>query len=253
MTPAALEIVNLSKAFPGPAGGPSVQALDGVSLRVEQGEYVSILGASGCGKSTLLTVAAGLLAPDSGLVRCGGQAVRGTERGRQLMFQDDALFPWLNVLGNVRYGLRFVPGLSREQQRGQAMKVLEMVGLTEFSRFRVHQLSGGMRQRVALARVLAPEPQILLMDEPFSALDAMTRERLYADLQQIWQDTGKTIVMVTHNVREAVCLSTGVALMASSGRLLGVEKVSLPYPRRMNDVALAATADRIQRRLAEAV
>jgi NitT/TauT family transport system ATP-binding protein len=253
MIPAALEIINLSKIFPGPVNGNSVQALNGVSLRVEKGEYVSSLGASGCGKSTLLAVAAGLLAPDAGLVCCGGQAVQGTDRGRLLMFQDDALFPWLNVLDNVRYGLRFVPGLSREEQRAQALKVLDMVGLSDFSGFRIHQLSGGMRQRVALARVLAPEPHLLLMDEPFSALDAMTRERLYADLQRIWRETGRTIVMVTHNVREAVYLSTRVVLMASAGRLIGEEKVLLPYPRRMNDAALAVTADRIQRRLAEAL
>ena len=165
------------------------------------------------------------------------------------MFQEDALFPWLDVQDNVLYGLRFVPGLTRAQKLARAGEFLEMVGLGNFRHFRIHELSGGMRQRAALARALAPDPHLLLMDEPFSSLDAMTREQLYADLQRIWMETGKTVVMVTHNVREAVCLSGRVVLMGRGGRLMADERVSLPYPRRMNDVALAEVASHIQARL----
>jgi NitT/TauT family transport system ATP-binding protein len=245
----ALEFIDLQKTFPGPKGGPPVRALRGLSLAVTPGEFVSILGESGCGKSTLLALAAGLMNPDSGRVLCQGREVRGPDRHRMLMFQEDALFPWLNVKDNVLYALSFVPGLAQAQKMARAREFLDMVALGGFRQFRVHELSGGMRQRAALARALAPDPDLLLMDEPFSSLDAMTREQLYADIQRIWQDTGKTIVMVTHNVREAVCLSTRVVLMGRGGRLIADEPVRLSYPRLMNDVALAETAGRIQARL----
>ena len=244
-----LELVNLDKSFPGSRGGPEVQVLRGLSLSITQGEYVALLGESGCGKSTLLTLAAGLSRPDAGRVICEGQEVQGPDRHRMLMFQEDALFPWLNVQDNVLYGLRFVPDLTKTQKSALAEKFLDMVGLTKFRHFRVHELSGGMRQRTALARALAPDPHLLLMDEPFSALDAMTREQLYADVQRIWMETGKTVVMVTHNVREAVCLSGRVVLMGRGGRLIADEPVNLPYPRHMNDVTLAEVAGRIQARL----
>ena len=249
MNTLALELIDLKKSFPGPKGGPSVRALNGLSLAVAPGEYVSLLGESGCGKSTLLALAAGLMNPDAGRVVCEGREVAGPDRHRMLMFQEDALFPWLDVQGNVLYGLRFVPGLTRAQKTARALEFLAMVGLGNFRHFRVHELSGGMRQRAALARALAPDPHLLLMDEPFSSLDAMTREQLYADLQRIWQETGKTVLMVTHNVREAVCLSGRVVLMGRSGCLLADESVNLPYPRFMNDPALAETAGRIQAQL----
>ena len=246
MNPPALELISLEKTFPGPAGGAPVRALSGLSLTVGRGEYVSLLGESGCGKSTLLALAAGLMRPDRGRVLCEGREVGGPDRHRMLMFQEDALFPWLDVQDNVLYGLRFVPDLNRAQKLARAGEFLDLVGLGGFRRFRVHELSGGMRQRAALARALAPDPDLLLMDEPFSALDAMTREQLYADLQRIWQATGKTVVMVTHNVREAVCLSDRVALLGRGGRLIADEPISLPYPRHMNDVSLAETAGRLQ-------
>ena len=245
----ALELIDLEKTFPGSGGGPPLRALSGLSLAVAPGEFVSLLGESGCGKSTLLAVAAGLMSPGAGRVICEGREVAGPDRHRMLMFQEDALFPWLDVHDNVLYGLRFVPGLSRAQKAARAREFLDLVGLSDFRHFRIHELSGGMRQRTALARALAPDPHLLLMDEPFSALDAMTRELLYADLQRIWQETRKTVVMVTHNVREAVCLSGRVVLMGRGGRLIADEAVTLPYPRRMNDVALAETAGRIQARL----
>jgi NitT/TauT family transport system ATP-binding protein len=244
--PPALEAISLRKFFPGPAGEPPVSALSDLSLTVAAGEYISLLGESGCGKSTLLALAAGLMRPDAGRVLCEGREVAGPDRHRMLMFQQDALFPWLDVQDNVLYGLRFVPDLTPKQKTARALEFLELVGLGAFRRFRIHELSGGMRQRAALARALAPDPNLLLMDEPFSALDAMTREQLYADMQRIWQETGKTVIMVTHNVREAVCLSGRVALMSRGGRLVAEESVNLPYPRHMNDVALAETAGRIQ-------
>ncbi len=149
------------------------------------------------------------------------------------------------MLGNLLYGLRYVPGLTRPERVRRARDFLDLVGLSRFERFRVHELSGGMRQRVALARALAPDPDILLMDEPFSALDAMTREQLYADMQRIWQETGKTIIMVTHNVREAVCVGSRVILLEAEGRIVADVQADLPYPRTMNDTALAALAARI--------
>ncbi|MDR2946083.1 MAG: ABC transporter ATP-binding protein [Candidatus Adiutrix sp.] len=235
----------LGKTFPGPKGGRPVQALREVSFTVAAGEYVCLLGRSGCGKSTLLAIVAGLLAPDEGRCYCGDERITGPDRHRMLMFQEPALFPWLNVLDNVLFGLSFVDNLTPGEKRNRAEHFLELVGLADCLNFRIHELSGGMKQRVALARALAPDPDILLMDEPFSALDAMTREQLYEDLQKIWQQTHKTVLMVTHNVREAVCLGTRVLALERPGRIVADHAVTLPYPRGMNDVALAETAAHI--------
>lgn len=235
----------LNKRFYSVKGGKSLLALDNVSLAIKEGEFVCILGSSGCGKSTLLNIIAGLLAPDSGRVACRGVIVNGPDRHRMLLFQDAALFPWLDVQGNIFYGLDLVKGLTRSYKREKVDMLLDLVGLSRFKHLRVHELSGGMRQRAALARSLAPDPDILMMDEPFSALDAMTREQLYADLQNIWQKTGKTILMVTHNVREAACLGSRVLVMEAPGKIVADEPVSLPYPRGMNDVSLAAIATHI--------
>lgn len=235
----------VGKRFPGAGKGAPVEALRNLSLTVAEGEYVCLLGRSGCGKSTLLALIAGLIGVTSGRVVCNGQTVSGPDRHRMLMFQDAALFPWLDVLGNVMYGLGFVEGLGKSEKKARAESFLEMVGLSDFRRFRIHELSGGMRQRVALARALAPDPDILMMDEPFSALDALTREQLYLDMQRIWSTTHKTILMVTHNVREAVCVGSRVILMGAEGRILVDEPVSLPYPRGMNDGALAEKAAHI--------
>lgn len=240
-----LVMEGVGKRFPGNGKGAPVDALRDLSLTVAEGEFVCILGRSGCGKSTLLAIIAGLAAATTGRVVCNGQTVSGTDRHRMLMFQDAALFPWLDVLGNVMYGLRFVEGLGKAEKRARAESFIEMVGLADFRRFRIHELSGGMRQRVALARALAPDPDILMMDEPFSALDALTREQLYLDMQRIWSATHKTILMVTHNVREAVCVGSRVILMGAGGTILADEPVSLPYPRGMNDSALAARAAHI--------
>jgi NitT/TauT family transport system ATP-binding protein len=243
---------SVCKFFPSKGSGEVVQALDQVSFSVRHGEFVSLLGRSGCGKSTLLSVMAGLQSPDSGSVVMDGDPVIGPNRRCMLMFQDAALFPWLNVFDNVLYGLKHIAGLKKREMLERAEVYLDLVGLLRFGKFRVHELSGGMRQRAALARALAPEPEVLLMDEPFSALDAMTREQLYADMQRIWQKTAKTIFMVTHNAREASCLSGRVMVMEAQGRIVGDEIIGLPYPRSMNDIGVTQSAARISSLLRQA-
>ena len=250
MTP-ILECRSVSRVFPGRAGAP-VRALEDISLRVERGEYVCLLGRSGCGKSTLLSLLAGLDFPTRGEVLWNGAPIAGPSPMRMLMFQEAALFPWLNVEENVMFGMES-RGWPKAERRARARHWLESVGLGAYGKFRVHELSGGMRQRAALARALALEPEVLLMDEPFSALDAMTRERLYTDMQHIWEHGGSTVVMVTHNVREAVCLGTRILIMAAGpGRLIADEAVDLPRPRGMNDVALARVATELSARLQRA-
>jgi NitT/TauT family transport system ATP-binding protein len=236
---------SIAKAFPAPNGAGTIVAIENISFSVNAGEYVSLLGRSGCGKSTLLYIIAGLEPPDSGTVLMHGEPVTRPDKQRMLMFQDAALFPWLSVLENVEYGLRYIPGLDKQARRKRALDFLAMVGLEGFDAFRIHELSGGMRQRVALARALAPDPEVLLMDEPFSALDAMTREQLYTDIQRLWRDTAKTVIMVTHNTREAACLSTRVILLDSPGKIVGDEPVPLEYPRSMNDVEVTRAASNI--------
>jgi NitT/TauT family transport system ATP-binding protein len=224
----------------------SVHALDDVSLHVEPGAFVCLVGPSGCGKSTLLDIMAGLTRPDRGDVLADGLPVTGPARHRLVMFQDSALFPWLDTLGNVLFGLKLVPGLTRQQRRDAAMEHLRLVRLEPFAHANIHELSGGMRQRVALARALAPDPRVLLMDEPFSALDALTREQLYDDLQEIWRMRQKTIVMVTHNVREAVCLADQVVLFSPRpGRMRETFTIRLPRPRDINSPELSEHASEI--------
>ena len=239
-----LQIASVSKTF-FTSRGP-VQALDQVSLNVSEGEFVCLLGPSGCGKSTLLNLIAGLEMPDTGAVRADGNEVRGPGRERTVMFQESALFPWLDVLGNVLFPLRLKPGLSATERREAARYYLKLVGLEKFERANIHELSGGMKQRVALARALAPNPRVLLMDEPFAALDAMTREQLYGDLQRIWQQRHVTIVFVTHNVREAVSLGDRVVIFSPHpGRIRGEFEIRLPRPRDINSVEVAGYATRI--------
>jgi NitT/TauT family transport system ATP-binding protein len=224
----------------------SVHALDNITLTVAPGEFLCLVGPSGCGKSTLLDIIAGLTAPDGGNVYADGQPVAGPGRHRLVMFQESALFPWLDVFGNVMFGLKREQTLTRGQKRDIAERHLELVGLSRFRKAYTHELSGGMKQRVALARSLAPDPRILLMDEPFAALDALTRERLYGDLQEIWQSRRKTIILVTHNVREAVCLGDRVVLMSPNpGRIREAFRIDLPRPRDINSPLLAGLAQEI--------
>jgi NitT/TauT family transport system ATP-binding protein len=239
-----LVVEGVSKRFR--TGSTDVHALDNINLHVRPGEFVCLVGPSGCGKSTLLDIIAGLTRPGDGEVRADGQVVSGPHRHRLVMFQESALFPWLNALGNVMFGLKLVHGLTRRRRRKIARSHLRLVGLEKFARANLHELSGGMRQRVALARALAPDPRVLLMDEPFSALDAMTREQLYRDLQRIREQRRKTILLVTHNVREAICLADRVILMSSHpGRIREEFAISIPRPRDINTAEVASDAGRI--------
>ncbi len=244
VSPSKLSIDKVSKSFRSRAG--TVLALDQVSLSVAEAEFVCIVGASGCGKSTLLNIIAGLEKPDSGTVLADGRPVTGPGRERLVMFQESALFPWLDVMGNVLFGLKLKPNLTKKDRLDVAKYYLELVELTRFERANVHELSGGMKQRVALARALAPNPRVLLMDEPFAALDALTREQLYGDIQRIWKARRKTIVFVTHNVREAVCLGDRVLLFSPHpGRVQEEFIIELPRPRDINSVELATYASKI--------
>ena len=240
----ALDVEGVSKTFQTRQG--PIQALDDITLHVAPAEFVCLVGPSGCGKSTLLDIVAGLTLPDAGRVMADGEPVIGPGRHRLVMFQESALFPWLTVLGNVLFGLKLVPGLTRAQRREIALDHLRLVGLERFAKANIHELSGGMKQRVALARSLAPDPRVLLMDEPLSALDALTREQLYGDIQRIWQSRQKTILFVTHNVREAVCLGDRVVLLSPHpGRVREEFRIPLPRPRDINSVELAEYASRI--------
>jgi NitT/TauT family transport system ATP-binding protein len=234
----------VGKSFRG--RGREIRALEDVTLEVSEGEFVCLLGPSGCGKSTLLNIVAGLEKADEGQVLCDGEPVLNPGRDRMMMFQESALFPWLDVLENVLFSLRLKPGMKAAERREVAEFHLRLVGLEKFSRAFVHELSGGMKQRVALARALAPNPRVLLMDEPFAALDALTREQLYGDLQRIWRDRRKTILFVTHNVREAVCLGDRVVLLSPHpGRIKREFHIGLPRPREINSVELALQATEI--------
>src|SRR5256885_8784945 len=248
VAPSKLAIESVSKSFK--TGTGVVQALDRVSLQVGEGEFVCLVGASGCGKTTMLNIIAGLEKPDSGSVRADGKPVTSPGRDRLVMFQEPALFPWLDVFGNVLFGLNLKPNLTNKDRRDVAKYYLELVGLTRFEHANIHELSGGMKQRAALARALAPNPRVLLMDEPFAALDALTREQLYGDLQRIWKERKKTIVFVTHNVREAACLGERVLLFSPHpGRIQEEFVVDLPRPRDINSVDLAGYATKIIRSL----
>ena len=240
-----LLIEGVSKSFK--TGSGHVSALQDIHLEIREAESVScFVGPSGSGKSTLLAIIAGLETPDAGRVLVDGKPINGPGRDRTVMFQESALFPWLNVLDNVLFGLKLKPGITSKQRREVAEYYIEMVGLARFHRANIHELSGGMKQRVALARTLAPNPAILLMDEPFAALDAMTREQIYADVQAIWQKQRKTVVFVTHNVREAICLGDRVLLMsASPGRIMEDFPIAMNRPRDINSIDVARQAKEI--------
>ncbi len=238
---AKLWVKNVSKTFHSAQG--EVQALNDVSLRVDEGEFVCLVGPSGCGKSTLLNLIAGLDTPDKGEILVDSDPVKGPGRDRMVMFQEHALFPWLNVMDNVLFGLKLKPNLTDPERREVAKFYLHLVGLDNFAKASVHELSGGMRQRVALARSLAPNPRVLLMDETFGALDALTREQLYGEIQQIWQKRKKTIIFVTHNIREAVCLGDRVILFTPHpGKIAQIFDIDLPRLRDINDPALTSYA-----------
>jgi NitT/TauT family transport system ATP-binding protein len=239
---AAIEFIEVAKSYrrAAPRGADkNFRALAPISFRIEPGEFFSVIGPSGCGKSTLLNLLAGLDAPDSGVVRVDGQTVTKPGPDRAVVFQEAGLFPWMTVWRNVAYGLK-LQGVSVSEQRERALEYLRLVHLTKFADALPHQLSGGMKQRVAIARALALRPRVLLMDEPFSALDAQTRDVLHEELQRIWGETGTTILFVTHNLREAVYLSDRILIMtASPGRIKRLVRVPFPHPRSKSSPELA--------------
>ncbi|HYA23630.1 MAG TPA: ABC transporter ATP-binding protein [Terriglobales bacterium] len=225
--------------------GSRLLALDDINLRVRPGEFLCIVGPSGCGKSTLLHLIAGLQPATSGNVLVDEEPVAGPDTDRILIFQELGLFPWLTVAQNVEFGMK-MKGISKAERQEKIQQYLRLVHLSQFKDSYTHQLSGGMRQRVALARALASEPDVLLMDEPFAALDAQTRDILHDELERIWAETGRTMVFVTHNVREAVRLGDRVALLTfRPGRVKREYVIDLPRPRHLEDVEVARTAREI--------
>jgi NitT/TauT family transport system ATP-binding protein len=237
----SVQLTTVTKVFG--RGSSAVRALDQISLEVPQGEFTCLIGASGCGKSTLLSLVAGLEQPTSGAVSVSGQVA--------LMFQEPALFPWLTAAGNVEVALR-ARGIGRAERRQRTADLIEAVHLTGFGGKRPHELSGGMRQRVALARALAQDADVLLMDEPFGALDAMTRDLLHDELDRVRAGRQLTIVFATHNVREAVRLGDRVVVMSSRpGRVVDEFAVPIERPRRIDSAPVAELAARITDRLRE--
>src|SRR6266540_834112 len=210
-----LQLKDVSKRFRSTDSSKTyVTAIENVSLRIEEGEFVCFVGPSGCGKSTLLNILAGLDKPTKGEIILNGQPIDGTGPDRIMVFQENALFPWLKVIDNVEFGLK-IAGLTKPKRREIAMHYLETMQLTKFADSFIYQLSGGMKQRVSIARALAMDPEILLMDEPFAALDSQTRDLLSVELQLIWSKTRKTIIFVTHNIMESVCLGDKVFVFTS--------------------------------------
>ena len=240
----AVRIEGVSKTFF--SSRKIVEALLPVDLAVTTGEFVCLLGPSGCGKSTLLSIIAGLEEASGGTVWANRKKVNGPGTDRILLFQEAALFPWLDVRHNVEFGMQ-QQGIPAKKRKEIAQKFIKLVHLKGFERSYIHQLSGGMRQRVAIARALAIDPKILLMDEPFGSLDALTRDRLHEELELIWSQTHKTILFVTHNVREAVALGDRVIVFAPRpGRIIGEFKIDLPRPRHLEDHGLVDKAAEIQ-------
>lgn len=235
-----------AKGSAGRAGNSSsISVLEDINLTIEKGEFVCLVGPSGCGKSTLINLVAGLELPSSGRVLIDGVPVKGPGRQRVVVFQEAALFPWLTVRSNVEFGLKML-GVPASQRHAKSAEYLKMVHLSRFADFYPHQLSGGMKQRVAIARALAMDPEILLMDEPFAALDAQTRRLLHEELLEIWEATHKTIFFVTHNVREATVLADKVlTISARPGRIKKGYAIHLPRPRRESDPHLIVIQQRI--------
>jgi NitT/TauT family transport system ATP-binding protein len=225
-----IEIHDVSLVYDTPSG--KVHAVDAVSFDIRASEFLCIVGPSGCGKSTLLNMIAGFIPPTGGEIRIGGRAVDGHGMDRGVVFQDFAqLFPWRTALGNVAFGLE-MKGIAREEREAIALRQLALVKLEKFARSYPHHLSGGMQQRVAIARALAYNPTVLLMDEPFAALDALTRDDMQRLLAEVWRATAKTVIYVTHNVAEAVYLADRVVVMTPHpGRLKSEISIALPRPR----------------------
>jgi len=233
-----LEVRRLSKIFfeQNDPRKPGLVALYNISLAIRKNEFVSLLGPSGCGKTTLIRIIAGLLTADRGEVLVNSQVVNSPGRDRCMVFQQFGLLPWRTVVSNVEFGLE-IDGVPREERRALAEQFLELVGLKGFENYYPHQISGGMQQRVGIARALSKKPEILLMDEPFGAVDAQTREQLQEELLKIWAQTETTVVFVTHSIDEAIYLSDRVVVMqARPGRIKEEVIIDLPRPRWEGDI-----------------
>jgi len=244
IAPAKVSITGVTKAYATRKG--ITEALQPITMEVKEGEFLILLGPSGCGKSTLLNLIAGFESPTSGKILVDGKPVTGPGFDRMVMFQEHALFPWLTVIDNVVFGLKRKAKLTTSDRREVARYYLNLVHLSKFENAYIHELSGGMKQRVALARALAPNPRILLMDEPFGALDALTRERLYGQVQEIFARTRKTVIFVTHNVREAACLGDRIFTFTSRpGRIKREVLIPLERPRGFYDKEVSQYAAQI--------
>jgi NitT/TauT family transport system ATP-binding protein len=245
--PSYIEIAGLAKVFDSPAG--AVEALRGIDLNVAKGEFVTLLGPSGCGKSTLLKIIAGLESSSAGEVKMDGAALRGVPDRLGMVFQRDVLLDWRTILDNVLLPIEFI-NLRRADYEDRARELLKLFGLQGFENRHPWELSGGMRQRAAICRALLIEPELLLMDEPFGALDALTRDQLNIELQRMWITSGKTVLFVTHSIPEAILLSDRIVVMASRpGRIVEIVNVNFPRPRELmlrEEPAFAAHSRRIR-------
>lgn len=241
----SIVLKNISKSFL--TKHKETHTLERVNMEIKTGEFVCILGPSGCGKSTLLNIIAGLEKASKGKIFLNDQEVNEPGPDRAMMFQESALFPWLRVLANVEFGMKMT-GIAKEIRREKALKYLKMVHLIKFQNSFIHELSGGMKQRVALARALTLDSEVLLMDEPFAALDSQTKSILQIELQRIWLETKKTIIFVTHNVEEAVLLADRVVVMtANPGQIKAEFNIQLSRPRQVEDLDLAYMVAKIMK------
>lgn len=249
-----LSFKDVGKVFP--KDEEDLVAIRDFDLEVEEGEFVCLLGPSGCGKTTLLRMVAGLESISEGSIELNGKVITGPGSDRGMVFQDFGLFPWRNVKKNVEFGLE-IKGVPAEKRAETSQKYVELVGLKGFEKSHPRELSGGMKQRVGIARALANDPAVLLMDEPFGALDALTREQMNVELRRIWRETGTTVLLVTHSISEAVYLADRVVMVtARPGTVAGVVDVDLPverdYGRTMSDPEFARATQRIRDHLGAA-
>jgi NitT/TauT family transport system ATP-binding protein len=227
-----LRLENLTIAYDKPNGAGKLIAVSEANLEIARGTFVTIVGPSGCGKSSLLLSIAGLVKPASGVVKVDGKTVTGPGRDRAVVFQDFALMPWRTVMDNVRFGLELQRTVPANEITARAQRFVALVGLKGFENYHPHQLSGGMRQRVGIARALAVDPEILLLDEPFGSLDAQTRDEMGSELIAIWEQNRKTALFVTHSIDEAIFLGDRIVVMAANpGRITEIVSVDLPRPR----------------------
>lgn len=245
-----VRIESLEKEFRGP-GVRRIRVLERLELEVPRGEFLCILGPTGCGKTTLLRILAGLEKPTAGLVRVDGQTPRPGKAAASVVFQQNSLLPWKRLLSNVSFPLELM-GHSKDSARKKALELLEMVGLAEFSRAFPYELSGGMQQRGAIARALASERNILLMDEPFSSLDDKTRRKLQAMMEEIWKEKRVTVLFVTHNIEEAIILGSRIVVMGK-GRIIHDEEIALPRPRDPMSPGFIETFLELRKRFASAL